>query len=72
MSIIETLHYAIFESERAGSHLTEIAISDKAAWELAGEFAPMLYPPGRSASDIYRGIKAGDAKFMGRNIVVAE
>lgn len=72
MTIIETLQRAIFAGERAGATLTELTVSDAAAWELAGELALMQPTPLQSASDIYEGMKAGNSKFMDRKVIVAE
>jgi hypothetical protein len=69
--ICTTLHRAIFDAERVGSALSQISISDVAAWELAGEMVLMQCIPGQSAADFYQGMKTGGAIFMGRRIVVA-
>lgn len=72
LSINESLRRLIHDSERVGSKLTELTISDDAARQLADELASMNMMPKTNVADIYAGMKAGTAKFMDRKISVTE
>jgi hypothetical protein len=67
MSICETLTSMIMMRP----DLTEIAISDKAAWELSSELAALSLTP-KPPSEIYLSMKDGTARFMDRSITVVE
>lgn len=70
MTIAATLHRAIIAGLENRQEMSEVHISEKAAWELSGEMAMMLIHP-RKPSEIYESMKAGDCKFMGLKITVA-
>ncbi len=56
-----------------GEASTEVAISDPAARQLAGELAQLQQNPTETTqAELYASMKAGTARFMGRLIVVAE
>lgn len=75
MSIMESLQRQISEAAKVSPklipELSRLAISDRAAWEFAGELAAMQMLPAVQQADIYEGLKQGGMKFMGWPVEVA-
>lgn len=74
MTMIETLQRQIAEANRAGNPIPELsmlAISDLAAWELAGELVQQQMIPVVTQLEVYDGMKLGGMKFMGWPVQVA-
>lgn len=67
MSISETLTSMI----RLRPDLTELWISDKAAWEMSCELAALSLTP-KPPSELYLSMKDGNVKFMDRSVKIAE
>lgn len=69
MTVTEQLQRMIAASRTPPA---ELSISDKAAWELAGELALMQMMPAGTQSDFYEGLKQSGARVMGIPVIVAD